>query len=172
MTDPFISLSYWKVTKNIYYSLLFILPMLFLYEFMCWYQFIGSSVEIRNSADVLLRQLFARFGRHSEFIYGLILFVVFLVIMYFNRNSVKEGRLKFYFLFVMLAESVLWCFGFIIIMSVSEQLLLSILERNIIPEQFYLAIGAGIWEELLFRIGAIGMIILILIHIIGYSGTF
>ena len=172
MTDPFISLSYWKVTKNIYYSLLFILPMLFLYEFMCWYQFFGSSMEIRNSADVLLRQLFAGFGRHSEFIYGLILFVVFLVIMYFNRNSVKEGRLKFSFLFVMLAESMLWCIGFIIIMSVSEKLLLSILERNIIPEQFYLAIGAGIWEELLFRIGAIGMIMFILKQIIGYSGTF
>ena len=76
--------------------------------------------------------------------------------MYFNRNSVKEGRLKFLFLFVMLAESMLWCIGFIIIMSVSEKLLLSILERNIIPEQFYLAIGAGIWEELLFRIGASG----------------
>ena len=72
----------------------------------------------------------------------------------------------------MLAESMLWCIGFIIIMSVSEKLLLSILERNIIPEQFYLAIGAGIWEELLFRIGAIGMIMLILKQIIGYSGTF
>ena len=117
MTDPFISLSYWKVTKNIFHSLLFILPMLFLYEFMCWYHFYGSSMEIRNGADVLIRQFFSGFGSHSEFIYGVILFIVFLVIMYFNRNSVKEGRLKISFLLVMVAESVLWCIGFIIIMT-------------------------------------------------------
>ena len=77
MTDQFVSLSYWKVTKNIYYSLLFIFPMLFLYEMMCWIQFAGKSAEIRNGADVFLRQLIMGFGKHSESIYGLLLILVF-----------------------------------------------------------------------------------------------
>jgi membrane protease YdiL (CAAX protease family) len=51
-------------------------------------------------------------------------------------------------------------------------MLLTILGRNIIPEQFYLAIGAGIWEELLFRVGAIGFIIYFLKHILGYNRLF
>jgi hypothetical protein len=146
--------------------------MLFLYEIMCWVQFAGKSIEIRNGADVFIRQLIIGYSEHSEFIYGLILFIVFLIIMFFNRNIIKQGHLKFTFLLYMVAESLLWCCGFIILMSISEQLILSILERNIIPEQFYLAIGAGIWEELLFRVGAIGIILSILTKIMGYSGIY
>jgi len=172
MTNQFVSLSYWKVTKNIYYSLLFIFPMLFLYEIMCWIQFVGKSIEIRNGADVFLRQLIMGFGKHSESIYGLLLIIVFCGIMIINRNMLKNGRLKFTFLIYMLAESLLWSLGFLIMMGVFESIILSILERNIIPEQFYLAIGAGVWEELLFRVGAIGLCLSLLTNIIKYSGIF
>ena len=157
MTNQFVSLSYWQVTKNIYYSLMFVLPMLFLYEIMCWIQFAGTSAVIRNGADVFLRQLIMGYGEYSESFYGLILIIIFLAIMFINRNIVNKGHVKFTFLLYMFAESLLWCLGFIILMSISEKLILSIFERNIIPEQFYLAIGAGIWEELLFRVGAIGL---------------
>ena len=98
MTDQYVSLSYWKVTNNIYYSLLFIFPMLFLYEMMCWVQFAGKSVEIRNGADIFLRQLIMGFGEHAESIYGLLLIIVFFGIMLINRNMVKKGHLKFTFL--------------------------------------------------------------------------
>ena len=169
MTNQFVSLSYWKVTKNIYYSLLFIFPMLFLYEIMCWIQFAGKSAEIRNGADVFLRQFIMGFGRHSESIYCILLIIVFCGIMIINRNMLKNGRLKFTFLIYMLAESLLWSLGFLIMMGIFESIILSILERNIIPEQFYLAIGAGIWEELLFRVGAIGLCLILLTKIIKYN---
>ena len=172
MTDKFVTISYWNVTKNIYYSLLFILPMLFLYEVMCWIQYFDKSAKIRNGADVLIRHLIMGIGNNSELIYGLILLIIFFGVMFFNRGVVKNGQLKFTFLLLMIAESILWCIGFVILMSVSEKLLLSIMERNIIPEQFYLAIGAGIWEELLFRFGAIGLALSLLTKIIGYSGIF
>ena len=146
--------------------------MLFLYEMMCWFQFTGTYTEIRNGADVFLRQLIMGYGKYSESIYGLVLIIVFFVIMSLNKNVVKKGRLKFTFLAFMLAESLLWSVGFIILMSISDKLILSILDRNIIPEQFYLAIGAGIWEELLFRFGAIGLSLSFLTKVIGYSGIF
>ena len=44
--------------------------------------------------------------------------------------------------------------------------------ENIILEQFYLAIGAGIWEEFLFRLGVIGLVKIFMIKIIGYSSIF
>ena len=65
MTNQFVSLPYWKVTKNIYYSLLFIFPMLFLYEIMCWIQFLDTSIIIRNGADVFLRQLIMDYGKYK-----------------------------------------------------------------------------------------------------------
>ena len=144
--------------------------MLFLYEVMCWIQFFDKSAKIRNGADVLIRHLIMGIGNNSELIYGLILLIIIFGVMFFNRGVVKNGELKFTFLLLMIAESILWCIGFVILMSVSEKLLLSIMERNIIPEQFYLAIGAGIWEELLFRVGAIGLSLSFLTKVIGYSG--
>ena len=72
--------------------------MLFLYEMMCWIQFEGKSAVIRNGADVFLRQLIMGFGNHSESIYGLLLIIVFFGIMFFNRNVVKNERLKSTFL--------------------------------------------------------------------------
>jgi len=146
--------------------------MLFLYEMMCFIQFAGETLVIRNGADVFIRQLFDGFGRYAELVYGLFLFIIMFNIMYLNREVIKGGRLKFSFLFYMLIESIFWSLGFILIMSVSEDLLLSILERNIIPEQFYLAIGAGIWEELVFRVGLIGLILIFMIRIMGYNGIF
>ena len=172
MTDEYVTISYWNVTKNIYYSLLFIFPMLFLYESMCWIQYFGQSAEIRNGADVLIRQIIFGMGNGSEIVYGLLLMIVFFGVMFLNRRVVENGKLKFTFLLLMIVESLAWCIGFVIIMSVSEQLLLSIMERNIIPEQFYLAIGAGIWEELLFRVGAIGLSLSFLTKVVGYSGIY
>jgi hypothetical protein len=98
--------------------------------------------------------------------------IVLFGVMFLNRRVVRNGKFKFTFLLLMIVESLVWCIGFIIIMSASEQLLLSIMERNIIPEQFYLAIGAGIWEELLFRVGAIGLSLSFLTKIVGYSGIY
>ena len=172
MTNNYMKLSYWNVSKNIYYSILFIMPMLFLYEIMCWYQYYGLKFQIRNGADVFIRQLFLSFGHYSELAYSLTLLIIFLVIVYLNWNVVEKGRLKISFLLFMLLESFIWCTVFIFLMGVSENIILSILERNIIPEQFYLSIGAGIWEELLFRVGATGIIIYFMKYLLGYNQLF
>ena len=77
MTDEYVTISYWNVTKNIYYSLLFIFPMLFLYELMCWIQYLDQSVEIRNGADVLIRQIIFGMGNPSDIVQGLLLLIIF-----------------------------------------------------------------------------------------------
>ena len=169
MTNNYMKLSYWNVSKNIYYSILFIIPMLFLYEIMCWYQYYGLKFQIRNGADVFIRQLFISFDHYAELAYSLTLLIIFLVIVYLNWNVVEKGRLKISFLLFMLLESFIWCTVFIFLMGVSENIILSILERNIIPEQFYLSIGAGIWEELLFRVGGTGIIIYFMKYTLGYN---
>ena len=74
---------------------MFIFPMLFLYEMMCWIQFAGMSAEIRNGADVFLRQFIMGFGKHSESIYGLLLIIVFFGIIFFNRNITKMLEIIF-----------------------------------------------------------------------------
>ena len=119
MTDVYTKISYWNVTKNIYYSLLFIFPMLFLYESMCWIQYFGQSEEIRNGADVLIRQIIVSMGNGSEIVYGFLLMVIYFGVMFLNRRVVEIGKLKFNFLLLMIVESLVWSIIFIIIMSVS-----------------------------------------------------
>ena len=99
MTDEYVTISYWNVTKNIYYSLLFIFPMLFVYEAMCWIQYFGQSEEIRNGADVLIRQIIVGMGNGSEIVYGLLLMIVLFGVMFLNRKVVSNGKLKFTFLY-------------------------------------------------------------------------
>ena len=172
MTNKHLKLFYYEATKNIFYSLVFILPMLFLYELMCLLHHAGEHIEIRNGADVFIRQLFIVFGAYSESIYGLILFIILLIILYLNRSVMENERVKLSFLFYMLIESIFWSFGFIILMATSENILLSIIEPNLIAEKFYLAIGAGIWEEFLFRVIVIGLVSSFMIKIIGYGDLF
>ena len=172
MTDKYLTLSYWSVSKNITYSLLFIFPMLFLYESMCLLQFMESTFSIRNGADVLIRQFFGYFGIYSELFYCMTLMVIFIIIIYVKRKVLKRNGLQIRFLLCMLIESIIWCGCFIIIMGALGNFLLFALGRHIILEQLYLAIGAGIWEELLFRVAFIGIMVYILRNIIRYSQLF
>ncbi|MDP6570648.1 MAG: hypothetical protein QGF57_05350, partial [Candidatus Marinimicrobia bacterium] len=65
---------------------------------MCWIQYFESSYEIRNGADVFLRQLFFGFGNLSEIVYGALLIMIFLVMLWYNRSVIEQGRLKISFL--------------------------------------------------------------------------
>jgi hypothetical protein len=170
--DNSLILSYWNISRNIYYSILFVLPMVFLYELMCWLHFSELEFQIRNGADVFIRQLFICFDQHSELVYSLTLLFIYIMIMYFNRDVIDKGGLKISFLLLMLLESFVWCIIFILLMGLSEKNLLSILGRNIMPEQFYLSIGAGIWEEILFRVGVIGLINYVINYTLGYNQLF
>ena len=57
-------------------------------------------------------------------------------------------------------------------MSFVEYLPLSIAMGSRIFDEFYLSIGAGIWEELIFRAGAITLFSIIPSVLLGYSHSF
>ena len=172
MTDHYMKLSYWNVSKNIYYSILFIIPMLFLYEIMCWYQFINLDFQIRNGADAFLRQLFLNTGQHAEIVYALSLLVIFIIIIVLNKNIIITGNLKINYLLWMFFESFIWSVIFILLMKSYALNILSIFSQNILPSQIYLAIGAGIWEEFLFRVIILGVSINFMKYILGFNYLF
>ena len=87
---------------------------------MCFIQYFGNSIEVRNGADVFILQLFAEFGRYSELVYGLILIIIISIIMYYNKKIINDGKLKLSFLFYMLLESCFWSLGFIVLMSIKN----------------------------------------------------
>ena len=151
MNSSLLSFSYFKISKNLFYSLIFISPMIFLYELLCFYQFYNEEYIIRNGADIFLRNFFISFGSYSNILYAVFLFITLLIIFLYNKKIVSLGVIKVKYLILMFLESIFWTIIFLPFMLYFEKIILSIISSQSILETYYLSIGAGIWEEILFR---------------------
>ena len=162
-------MSYLNLSKNTLYSLVFIFPMLFMYELFCFVNYYNYSYEIRNSADVFIRTFFYYFGESSNIIYALTILIVFLIILYRNKEIIILSSIDFKILLCMLIESLAWTFIFFILMVSFGNTLIMLIKGNIIVENFYLSIGAGIWEEIVFRLIILSSTIFIFKNIFNYK---
>lgn len=131
--------------------------------------FIDKDIIIRNGSDVFLRNIFLYFDYHSYIIYSVTLLIVFLGIIKFNFQHFKEKSIKFNFLLFMLFESVIWSLVLLILLMSFDQFLLYLFNSSLLIENLYLAIGAGIWEELMFRVICMGMFIFLFNKILKYN---
>ena len=152
--------SYWEVSRAPRYSLVFALPLLLLYQILATLQPVGREGSLRNGADVVLESLFiALAGRRGPLLFMLCLIAggLWLVVRDMRRRG---SRLRGSVFALMLAESTLLALGFgIVVAALTSQLVRSPLMIG--PAQvetldwwsrLMLAVGAGIYEELLFRV--------------------
>jgi membrane protease YdiL (CAAX protease family) len=122
---------------------------------------------VRNGADVLLKSLFIQFGgRHGLIAFGALLIGTGAVLVW--RDLKRGGSLRpRYFLF-MAAESVAYAlvFGGVvgmltgillggIVLAHPAGIALPVAELNL-ASQLVISLGAGIYEELLFRVLLVG----------------
>ena len=61
--------NYWSVTNSPLYSFIFTIPLFLIYEIGVFTISVNDIVELRNGADVLMRQVLGLFG-----IYGCLLY--------------------------------------------------------------------------------------------------
>jgi hypothetical protein len=154
------SSGYWSATRAPRYSLTFALPLLLAYEVLA--RLISGETGIRNGADVLLKSLFVLLGgRHGLTAFAILLFGtgLFLVARDWKRSGPPTPR---YFL-GMTVESVVYAFLFGVVTSTLTSLLLSGPRLLMVPgtalsvpAQLMVSLGAGIYEELLFRVILVG----------------
>jgi len=156
------SISYFTVTKGVLYSYIACLPLLLFYELLIWVSSLDTSGSIRISVDVWFRQIVQLTGLHST---SIILGGVALlggVLLYIKRADLHNIK-KSYFL-MMLAESVLYS---IIIIITIHTFLDAVLMANSSSQieslsslQLYaLSLGAGLYEELFFRVILVSLLI-------------
>jgi membrane protease YdiL (CAAX protease family) len=149
--------NYWSATRAPRYSLTFALPLLLAYETLA--HLISGETGIRNGADVLLKSLFLLLGgRHGLTLFAIVVFGtgLFLVIRDWRKSGPPTGR---YFV-GMMAESVAYGLLFGGVTSALTTLLLHgpsalMLVQGTalsLPTQVMVSLGAGIYEELLFRV--------------------
>jgi hypothetical protein len=134
--------------------------LLLAYEVLA--RLISGETGIRNGADVLLKSLFVLLGgRHGLTVFAILLFGtgLFLVVRDWKRSGPPTSR---YFL-GMTVESVAYAFVFGVVTSTLTSLLLNGPRFLMIPgtalslpAQLMVSLGAGIYEELLFRVILVG----------------
>lgn len=153
---------YWALTRAPRFSLLFALPLLLLYELLAFALSGDAITGVRNGADVLLKSIFiALGGRRGVVVFGVILVGTAVVLI--SRDWKRAGRELTPRVFLgMMAESVVYALIFGLVASSLTSLLLhgtlytvaaqTAMERMSLPTQLMISLGAGLYEELLFRV--------------------
>ncbi len=144
-------MSYFLKSRTSFYSFLFTLPLFFLYEvnilFLSW----DDILVVRNGADFLMRNILESFDIYGLYGLGLVFFAgLSLAYIFFIREN-QQQKIKSNFLFIMLAESMLWSVVLYFSLSKFMVLLMNPIGKTIL-QQVTLAIGAGLYEEFLFRV--------------------
>jgi hypothetical protein len=157
--------TYWHASRAPRYSLTFAFPLLLIYEVLA-FTLSGSEFSgVRNGADVLLKTVFVTLGGRS----GLVVFGALLVgggawIVVQDRR--KSGKMDPRVFGLMAAESIGYALVFGLVTSTLTALLVPVIAgpaRLVVPPlgspaesnlstQVMISLGAGIYEELLFRV--------------------
>lgn len=161
-------INYWKFSKTPLYSFLFTLPYFIFYEIGIIFTSQDDLIVIRNGADALMRQALSRFGLIGLYWLGVVFFIVFIAIFIFQKKKWKESVIVGNYFFIMTLESCFWSYILFFLMS-NMNILLMNPNVELLVQQITLAIGAGIYEEFLFRVVLITMISSILNMIFKWS---
>ncbi|HET8623019.1 MAG TPA: CPBP family glutamic-type intramembrane protease [Gemmatimonadales bacterium] len=157
-------MSYWSLTRRPKYSLLFALPLLVAYELLALALSGGALMGVRNGADVLLKSLFLAFGgRTGLVVFGVVLLSTGAWSVWRDRQS--GGPLRWRVFGLMASESVIYASVLGLVTSTLTSLLLgrggmpfaaSQFGELSLASQAMISLGAGLYEELLFRVLLVG----------------
>jgi CAAX prenyl protease-like protein len=174
---------YWRSVRAPRYSLSFALPLLVAYEALAFFLSQLEVVRVRNGADVLLKSLFVALGgREGLAVFGLVLVGGGVVVVW--RDLRRNGRIRpGYFLF-MAGEAIVYALLFGVVAGTLTGLLVPSLQTAAtaregtvslpdwsLPTQLMISLGAGIYEELLFRVLLVSGLVLVGTRVLRWSST-
>lgn len=158
--------SYFRLSRTHSYSLLFAVPLLLLYEAGAALLGGGGGAALRNGADVLLRTLLAAGGITGTAAFTGVLLLAALLIVLAERRR-KQVPLKAGVFGLMLLESTLYALLLGLVVGTATAWLLGGFGLRLaadpapvaalpLPQALVLSLGAGIYEELVFRVLLVG----------------
>jgi hypothetical protein len=157
--------AYLRASRAPRHSLLFAFPLLLLYEVLAA-ALSGQQIgDVRNGADVLLKSVFASLGgRYGVLAFSILLFGIGAGLVWRDRK--RNGEIRPRVFVGMLLESALYA---LLLGGVAGTLTSLLLHGRLpfaavapggpagmaqfgLPTQLMISLGAGIYEELLFRV--------------------
>lgn len=153
-------MDYYKASRTATYGFLTALPLLLLYEASILFVNHGTNLPIRVGADVWMKSLLVAIGAPGMLAVGAVVIAIGIAI--FVRDRKRDIPLRPAFFGGVILESMLYAVVVAFIVSVSVSLLLAMVQdggtvRDLpIATQLSLSLGAGLYEELVFRVILVG----------------
>ena len=156
---------YHVLTKGLLYSFLTALPLFIIYEVLILLTAPTTEVVVRISVDVWFKQMLQLFGLDALNISLFLVLIAGIFILIRKRGELNDLRVSYFV--VSLVESTIW--------AVLDALVSSTLTSWVLPgmaeqsvgspvqlsymQQLALSLGAGLYEELFFRVLLVGAFI-------------
>ncbi|MEA1880791.1 MAG: CPBP family intramembrane glutamic endopeptidase [Candidatus Marinimicrobia bacterium] len=143
--------NYWRETHTPLYSFIFTLPLFLIYEAGVFAISASDLPLLRNGADVLMRQILGVFGVLGVYGFGGFFLIGFMAAFLRQKEKLMSSAIRGEYLLTMLFESIGWAMVLAITMIWVPTLLMNGKDGRLM-QQIVLAVGAGIYEEFVFRV--------------------
>ncbi len=153
-------MDYFRASRTATYGFVAALPLLLLYEASILLVNHGTPLGIRVGADVWMKNLLVAIGAPGMLAVGAVVIAIGIAI--FMRDRKKDIPLRPAFFGGLILESSLYAVVIAFIVSMSVSLLLAVAQeggtlRDLpLATQLSLSLGAGLYEELVFRVLLVG----------------
>ena len=149
--------SYWQASRAPRYSLPFALPLLLCYQTLAVFLSRGPH-PLRNGADVILQSFFVAIAGTR----GPLLFMICLIAL----GRAHGSRLRASVFWAMLGESVVLALAFgVVVGALTSRVIGALQALTLAPggdldlgTRLMVSLGAGIYEELLFRVVLVALL--------------
>ena len=154
--------NYWRYSRSAYYSAVAALPLLVIYEILI---VLSQSRYwgIRNAADVWIRTFLMAFDLQAQHI-TFVLIGISLALIPIAKSRARGIKLKANYFALMFAE----CLAFSLILGVVLQSILRLgglssgSHGSGLMQNLALSVGAGLFEEIIFRVILLNLLFLLL----------
>lgn len=165
---------YFSTTHTLLYSYLISLPLLLLYEVLIFISQPDSDHIVRISVDIWIKTLFAYFSRDVLSITLILIALSGIYILYRERK--KLASLKFSYFMTMLIEASVYAFLLSVLITITVSNLLQMaqvspIESLSLLQQMALSLGAGLYEELFFRVILVSALLWVFKHFFSKRST-
>ena len=154
--------NYWRYSRSAYYSAVAALPLLVIYEVLI---VLSQSRywSIRNAADVWIRTFLMAFDLQAQHI-TFVLIGISLALIPIAKSRARGIKLKTNYFALMFAE----CLAFSLVLGVVLQSILQLGGLSSggpgsgLMQNLALSVGAGLFEEIIFRVILLNLLFLLL----------
>ena len=154
--------NYWRYSRSAYYSAVTALPLLVIYEILI---VLSQSRYwgIRNAADVWIRTFLMAFDLQAQHI-TFVLIGISLALIPIAKSRTRGIKLKANYFALMFAE----CLAFSLVLGVVLQTILRLGGLSSggpgsgLMQNLALSVGAGLFEEIIFRVILLNLLFLLL----------